>query len=286
MMPDPLAPEMEKGDRFWVTFCVVLLVHAALIGGVVVISKWLFPPRAVETITWLNGGFAPESESTEAPEHSEEKVEPTVEKPPEPEVEKPAESGHLKIALPTPTPTPTPKATPKPSSTPKVATPKPKEKESPKKTVVKTTPKPTPRKTLAAATPTIKPAVPGPQSDSPAQAGTKSGPGAAGGTGTNAFVAEQMKRYGDLIESRFRAIWDQPVTGESNGARNLVGTISFRVGADGSVVSIRVSKSTGNRLVDDSLEAVCNRVKSLPAPPAAILSGGHFQSSIEMVLDR
>ena len=95
-----------------------------------------------------------------------------------------------------------------------------------------------------------------------------------------------MKKYGNEIESRFNAVWEQPVTADDSSARKLMGTISFRVAANGTVMWIKVSRSSGNRLVDASLEAVCRKIKNLPPPPLSICSGGTFQSGIEMVLDR
>jgi TonB family protein len=289
MIFDPLAEGTEKRDRFWATFGIVLAIHVVVIGGTVAVSRWLFPHRAVEKITWLDGGLVPASQTLDEPSEPDDKTEPPSAEPEQPEPPKPEDSGELPIAVPTPTPAPTPKPTPKPTTT-KRPTSRPKEREPQKKAVVKTPAKPkaTPAPTPAPESPAApKPAESGASTENAvAQPGTKTGPGAAGGTGTSVVVAEAMKKYGNQIEARFNALWEQPVTGDTTSAQKLMGTISFRVAADGAVVWIKLSKSSGNRLVDDSLEAVCRRVKSLPPPPPSICPSGFFQNGIVMVLDR
>ncbi len=289
MFSDPLAPDVEKGERFWVTFSIVLVLHAAFIGGAVWVSRVLFPLRPVEQITWLDGG-AMSAAAESAPEESSEPAAPPAEPPPPAKTES-ATPDEFTPATPTPTPAPTPKPTPRPTpkpATPKPATPKPTA--APEKKTAKSTPSPTPRKTVAVRTPSKAPTspahTPGTGTGAVAQSGTKPGPGAAGGTGTSAEVAAELKRYGELIEGKFRNVWQQPLTGVDGNAGAQIGVIRFRVSADGAVLWARVSKSSGSRIVDDSLEAVCKNISSLPPPPKAIQRDGFFESSIEMVLDR
>jgi TonB family protein len=272
-----------------VTFSRVLVFHAVFIGGTVWVSKVLFPSRPVEQITWLDGGaMSAAAESAAEEESSEPEAQPDKSEPPvRPESGKPDE---FAPATPTPTPAPTPKPTPRP--TPKPATPKPptpKPTVTPDRKTVKSTPAPTPRKSVAVRTPAkplANPAQANSGTGATAQSGTKPGPGAAGGTGTSAEVATELKRYGELIEGRFRNVWQQPLTGVDGNAGAQIGVIRFRVSADGAVLWARVSKSSGSRIVDDSLEAVCKNIASLPPPPKAIQRDGFFESSIEMVLDR
>ena len=301
MYSDPLAPDVEKGERFWRTFCMVLLAHAVVISGGVWLSRSLFPPRVVEEITWLNGGELSVDEATELSSPAEQVSEPdkSVEQPPvapapEP-TPPPQERGDFAVATPTPTPAPTPKPTPAPTPKPTPApTPKPTATPAPtpapEKTTAKATPRPTPRKTAVSnsnSKPIQKPATPSAGTvGAAAQQGSKPGPGAAGGIGTSAAVAADKQRYGNLIESRFNEQWDQPVTGVDGSSGAQMGTIRFRVAADGSVVSAKLVKSSGSRIVDESLEAVCKKLTRLPAPPASIQRDGFFESSIEMVLSR
>ena len=286
MFLDPLAPDAEKEERFWPTFAVVVVIHVVVIFGGLALSRWLFPPRVVEQITWLDGGAVPAEEAAAPEVKPEEPPQPTPPDPTPPEEPKaPSE-----FAEPTPTPTPTPAPTPKPATpkptTPKPTTPRPKPTATPTpgKTTAKTTPRPTPRKETSR--PTAPRDTTASANAAAPQNGTKAGPGAANGTGSSVVIAEAMKNYGNLIQAHFDRLWNQPVVGEDGNAGAQIGVIRFRVSADGTVAFARVSKSSGSSIVDDSLESVCKRATRLPAPPLSIQRDGFFESSIEMVLSR
>lgn len=284
MFLDPLAPDAEKEERFWPTFAVVVAIHFVVIFGGLALSRWLFPPRVVEQITWLDGGAVPEEAAAVEPEAKPE--DPPQPTPPEPPPVEPKAQSDFAEPTPTPTPAPTPKpATPKPA-TPKPTTPRPKSTPTPTpgKTTAKTTPRPTPRKETSR--PTAPRETTGNANAAAPQNGTKPGPGAANGTGSSVAVAEAMKNYGNLIQGHFDGLWNQPVVGEDSSAGVQIGVIRFRVAADGTVVFARVSKSSGSSIVDESLESVCKRASRLPAPPLSIQRDGFFESSIEMVLSR
>lgn len=272
MHTDPLELEVEKREQFWKTFCVVLIVHAAVVAGVVSVSRWLFKPRVVEQITWLDAGATSGAEEAVA---SEPPTEPT---PPEPQSPTPQPQTPSDFPEATPTPKPTPKPTPRPT------TPKPKETPTPLKNFSKTTPRPTPRNPIV-----TRPNVPklgtGVSGTNP-QNGPKTGSGAAGGTGTNAAIAADMNRYRELVEVRFGSLWEQPVVGVDAGGGIQIGLIHFRVAADGSATSVKLSKSSGSSVMDQSLESLCKRITALPPPPASIQVGGFFEGSIEMRLSR
>lgn len=267
---DSLALAPEKREQFWTTFCVVLVIHAAFIAGVVSVSRWLFQPLVVEQITWLDAGPISGAEEIAEPEP------PAEVKPPEPELSVPqpqVPSDFTEI-----TPTPTPKPTPKPTT--------PRPKETPKPTKAKTTPRPTPRTNVAERPPVSRPAEPRVgASGTNTQDGSKAN-GAAGGTGTNAAIAADMNRYRELVQLRFGSLWEQPVVGVDAGGGAQMGIIHFRVSANGTVTSARLSKSSGSSLMDDSLNTLCNRIKSLPPPPASIAPNGFFENIIEMRLTR
>lgn len=273
MFLDPLASDAEKGERFWPTFAVVVVIHVVVVFGGFALSRWLFPPRVVEQITWLDGGAVPAEEAAEPEVKPDDVPQPT---PPEPPPEQPKTPSEFVDPTPTPTPAPTPKATtPRPKSTPAP---------TPGKRTAKTTPRPTPRK--ESTRPTAPRETTGSASAATPQDGTKTGPGAANGTGSSVVIAQAMKDYGRLIQGHFDGLWNQPVVGEDANAGAQIGVIRFRVAADGTVVFARVSKSSGSRIVDESLESVCKRATRLPSPPLSIQRGGFFESSIEMVLSR
>ncbi len=283
MFSDPLAPDVEKGERFWATFGMVLFLHAVFIVGTIWISRALFPTRTVEQITWLDGGAMSAASDIEPLQAPAEPVPPPKPAPSaQPDDFSPATPTPTPKPTPPPTPPPTPKPTPQPTPKTVKATP------TPEKKTAKTTP--TPRKNTAART-RVKTAVKPTMAQTAGtgattQSGTKPGPGAAGGTGTSAEVATELKRYGELIEGKFRNAWQQPLSGVEGNGGAQIGVIRFRIAADGAVLWARISKSSGSRIVDDSLEAVCKNIASLPPPPKAIQRDGFFESSIEMVLDR
>ncbi len=274
MYSDPLAPERDRGDRFWGTFLIVLLLHTAVIGVGIYVSRVLFPLRPPEQITWLNGGAI---QPSQAPEPTQPETKEAPPQPIEPPPQEPKTPGDIVEPTPTPAPTPAPTPTPKPT-TPKPTTPKPKATPTPIKPPIKTTPRPVVRKPTEPQ--------PTPRDGAAPQAGTKPGPGAANGTGTSAVIAEQTKRYFDLIHGDFEALWKQPLTAEDANAGAQRGVIRFRVAADGAVLWARLARSSGSRIVDDSLEAVCRQLTRLPPPSPAIQIGGCFEGSIEMVLNR
>lgn len=284
MFLDPLAPDAEKEERFWPTFAVVVVIHVIVIFGGFALSRWLFPPRVVEQITWLDGGAVLAEEAAEPEVKPEEPPQP-----PPPDAtppEEPKAPSDFAEPTPTPTPAPTPKpTTPKPT-TPKPTTPRPKPTATPTpgKTTAKSTPRPTPRKETSR--PTAPRDTTASANAATPQNGTKAGPGAANGTGSSVVIAEAMKNYGNLIQAHFDGLWNQPVVGEDGNAGAQIGVIRFRVSADGTVAFARVSKSSGSSIVDDSLESVCKRATRLPAPPLSIQRDGFFESSIEMVLSR
>jgi TonB family protein len=218
---------------------------------------------------------------------------------------------------PTPTPRPKPTATPAPKPTatpqPKPATPKPSPSPKPKP---KPTPSPTPAKDTAksatakpGATPaknvakvaTPKPgAKPGtpkitdssakPQgagtgtgnaasgSGNATNAGTKGGPGAAGGS-TAALTA-----YFKKIEVQFHREWTQPLTVVRSG-KDVEAHVRLRATADGTVESLKLVKPTGNLEVDQSIEQALQRVKKVEKPPAELLKNGVLDELVAFILE-
>lgn len=217
---------------------------------------------------------------------------------------------HSATARPTAIPKPTPKAKPTPAAKP---TPKPARKPSPKPTA---TPKPTPRKTLLAkasppprpresATPRppekpaldkaveIAPVPPMKDAAEPSTAtdgerktaaatATQRGTGGSGGRGSGPGGASQFGWYSRMLHDRFFGAWVQPTTVVTTGVK-MSALVKLRIEKDGRVSSFAIVRSSGNVVVDESVEAVARRVPQVDALPAG-LSDGPYDVSINFEL--
>ncbi len=216
---------------------------------------------------------------------------------------------------PTPTATPTPKPTPKPSPkptpkpTPK-ATPKPKASASPKRIKTSPTPSTTPKKKkesaeeLEAKKTEEKKAVAkaavgkkeksdeeGESTEKPtkqataAHGGGSSKGGAAGsdGHGSGAGGASEFGWYGNMLHDRFYSEWVQPTTVVASGAKLSV-LVKLRIEKDGRVSDFSMVKSSGNVVVDESVEAVAKHVTQVDPLPAG-LGGDYYEVKINFELN-
>lgn len=221
---------------------------------------------------------------------------------------------HTPAPSPTPRPTPAPTAskkepTPKAKKTAPTPTPTPTPKTKAKPTVIKTAEKSAPKKTspppataksvakIATPQPGAKTATPkltdasaslrgdgtgsgkaATGSGSATNAGTKGGPGAAGGSDA------ALHRYFSKVEAQFHQEWNQPLTVVRSG-REVGAYVRLRAAADGTVESLTLVKPTGNLEVDQSIEHALQRVKKLEKPPAELLKGGVLDEMVEFVLE-
>lgn len=317
MQNERLSLAGEEQGGFRKNFLRVLVAHVVLIliawGG----GRLFFKSRAPEPITWLDGGgetgsapvlALPESGDTSPPSTPAKpgaEILPPLPEPPDP-LHVPKDFEDLAM-LPKPTPTPTPK--PKPTATPPpkpkqtTPTPTPSTKPKPKPTATpKTsatgnpkTPKnvaklATPRPGTKVVAPKITDAVAKTQSagtgkgDGPsgsgdsANAGTKGGPGAAGGS--NSVLLGYFKK----VESQFHREWEQPLTVVRSG-RDVEAHVRLRAAADGTVESLKLVKPTGNLEVDQSIEQALQRVTKLERPPAELLKNGVLDELVAFILE-
>lgn len=289
---DPLAPPGEGESSFGRNLILVFALHLAFLGGVWFAGKWGRKPA--ETILWMDGGGIPGAPAASAsePPAPEPPAEPI--KPPAPEVKAPEQPSDFPTqkATPTPTPKPTPKPTPTP--TPKPATPAPKPE-------VKTTPKPTPKAPVQVAKlATPKPTAPKPEhtregatgsgeantnartgTGNATSAGTKGGPGAAGGVSQSMLAA-----YGDVVGSKFKAVGAprKPVSVEGNN-REFSAILHVKIARDGTVLSTSLQTPCGNQLVDDWIRATIPDFKQVPPPPAELVRDGPFEASMQVIYE-
>ncbi len=278
---------MRLNAPFWRNVTVIAVVHvAALIG----LLRWAGASKiaSAQEITWLNTGSeasatadTPIIEATPTPEPER--------KPSPPEENQPASApakSEIQIPAATPHPSPTPSAVPKPSPnlSPK---PIPRKKASPKPSAT-----PEKKKLRATATPTKEKenakklaGKKGEPKKSESKLSQKTGGSgtAARQTGANASPAN-ASWYGNMLHDRFYREWAQPTTVVASGAK-LSALAKIRIEKDGRISDFKIVRSSGNVVVDESIEAVGRKVTRVDALPAGIGNGGHYDVNINFALN-
>ena len=277
---------MRLNARFWRNVTLIALVHAV---ALIALLRWAVASKiaSAQEIIWLNTGGeasaadAAKTEETPTPE-PEGKPSPPEENQSEPV---PAKS-EIQIPVATPHPTPTPSAVAKPSLKPSPK-PSPRKKASPKPSAT-----PEKKKSHPAATPKKEkesaqklPAKKGEPKKSESKLSQKAGgSGAVGGqTGTNADPAN-ASWYGNMLHDRFYREWAQPTTVVASGAK-LSALAKIRIEKDGRISDFKIVRSSGNVVVDESVEAVGRKVTRVDALPAGIGNGGHYDVNINFALN-
>ena len=278
---------MRLNARFWRNVTLVALVHAVVL---IALLRWAGASKIAspQEITWLNtGGEASaiadtaKTEGTPAPE-PEGKPSPPEEIQPAPA---PAKS-EIEIPTSTPHPTPSPsagaKASPKPSPR-KKASPKPSATQEKRKSHAETTPakeKETAKKTSDKKDKTASAESAKKSREKTTKAGSVSNSGLAGG---NASLAN-ANWYGNMLHDRFYREWAQPTTVVASGAK-LLALAKIRIEKDGRISDFKIVRSSGNVVVDESVEAVGRKVTRVDALPAGMGNGGHYDVNINFALN-
>jgi colicin import membrane protein len=278
---------MRLNARFWRNVTLIALVHVV---ALIALLRWAGVSKiaSAQEITWLNtGGEAnatadtPTIEATPTPEPER--------KPSPPEENQPASApakSEIQIPAPTPHPTPTPSAIPKPSPD---ASPQPSPR---KKGSAKPSATPEKKKSRATATPTKEKgnaqklaAKKGEPKKSESKLSQKTGGSgtAAGQMGANASPAN-ASWYGNMLHDRFYREWAQPTTVVASGAK-LSALAKIRIEKDGRISDFKIVRSSGNVVVDESVEAVGRKVTRVDALPAGIGNGGHYDVNINFALN-
>ncbi len=277
---------MRLNARFWRNVTLIALVHAV---ALIALLRWAGASKiaSAQEITWLN--TAVEASAAADITKIEETPTPEPEHAPSPPEENqstsaPAKS-EIQIPAATPHPSPTPSAVPKPSdSSPK---PSPRKKGSPKPSAT-----PEKKKSRATATPTKEKRnaqklaeTKGEPKRSESKLSQKTGGSgtAAGQTGANANPAN-ASWYGNMLHDRFYREWAQPTTVVASGAK-LSALAKIRIEKDGRISDFKIVRSSGNVMVDDSVEAVGRTVTRVDALPAGIGNGGHYDVNINFALN-
>ena len=278
---------MRLNAPFWRNVTVIAVVHVA---ALIALLRWAGASKiaSAQEITWLNTGSeasatadTPIIEATPTPEPER--------KPSPPEENQPASApakSEIQIPAATPHPSPTPSAVPKPSPnlSPK---PIPRKKASPKPSAT-----PEKKKLRATATPTKEKenakklaGKKGEPKKSESKLSQKTGGSgtAARQTGANASPAN-ASWYGNMLHDRFYREWAQPTTVVASGAK-LSALAKIRIEKDGRISDFKIVRSSGNVVVDESVEAVGRKVTRVDAFPAGIGNGGHYDVNINFALN-
>ena len=278
---------MRLNARFWRNVTLIALVHAV---ALIALLRWAGASKiaSAQEITWLN--TAVEASAAADITKIEETPTPEPEHAPSPPEENqstsaPAKS-EIQIPAATPHPTPTPSAVAKPSLKPSPK-PSPRKKASPKPSAT-----PEKKKSRATATPTKEKRnaqklaeTKGEPKRSESKLSQKTGGSgtAAGKTGANANPAN-ASWYGNMLHDRFYREWAQPTTVVASGAK-LSALAKIRIEKDGRISDFKIVRSSGNVVVDESVEAVGRKVTRVDALPAGIGNGGHYDVNINFALN-
>jgi len=282
---------MRRNARFWRNVTLIALVHH---GALLALLRWAGSSKvaAAQEITWLNTGGEPtvtadlaKAEETPTPEPERKSSSPEENQP----ASTPAKS-EIQIPAATPHPTPSPSAVPKPPPKPspkpsprKKASPKPSATPEKKKSHAETTPankKGTAKKTADKKDKTASARSEKESNEKTATTGNGSLSGKPGAT-ANPVNASW---YGNMLHDRFYREWEQPTTVVASGAK-LSALAKIRIEKDGRISDFKIVRSSGNVVVDESVEAVGKKVTRVDALPAGVATGGHYDVNINFALN-
>jgi TonB family protein len=127
----------------------------------------------------------------------------------------------------------------------------------------------------------------GARQKSDAKSGEKTaGGGKAGGSVQPNATADSTNAswYGNMLHDRFYREWAQPTTVVASGAK-LSALAKVRIEKDGRIADFKIVRSSGNVVVDESVQAVGKKVTRVDALPAGIGGGGHYEVNINFALN-
>jgi periplasmic protein TonB len=119
----------------------------------------------------------------------------------------------------------------------------------------------------------------------PKDTGAGSGQAGGGSSGRSGGGgdASQFGWYHELIHDRFYSQWDQP-TSIFDSSKSFVCTLQIRIEPDGKISDIKVVRSSGNVVMDDSVLSAAHRVLHIDPLPASLGGGGAYTVNINFEL--
>jgi len=276
---------MRHNARFWRNVTWIALVH---LGVLIALLRWAGVSKiaSAQEITWLNygGGATATADAANLEETPTPEPEGKLSSPDENQPASTPAKSEIQIPAVTPHPTPSPSAVPKPSpkSSPKLsprkkASPKPSATPEKKKSHAETT---TPKKTTDKKDKTASTRSEREPSEETATTGNGSRSGKTGAAANPAHTSW----YSNMLHDRFYREWAQPTTVVASGGK-LSALAKIRIEKDGRISGFKIVRSSGNVVVDESVEAVGKKVTRVDALPVGTGSGGHYDVNINFALN-
>ncbi len=240
-------------------------------------------------ILWMSSATAASTESlppaTESPTLPAETPPPAETPAPTPPPE-PEPSATPDLVVPSPTATPPPSPTPKATATPK---PKKAKRNLPeptprKKQPAKSKPKATPAKPKKTAQPNERKTTSAKVKISETRTGRAAAGAGESGNSSGGGDPSRFNWYGNMLHDRFFGAWTQPKTAEATGSR-MSALVLLRIEADGRVSKFEIVRSSGNVVVDESVNAVAKRVTAVDPLPAGMAPRGFYEVKINFELN-
>ena len=87
-----------------------------------------------------------------------------------------------------------------------------------------------------------------------------------------------------MLHDRFYKEWAQPTTVVASGAK-FSALAKIRIEKDGRISNFKIVRSSGNVVVDESIEAVAKRVTRVDSLPTGLANGDHYDVNINFELN-
>jgi TonB family protein len=272
---------MSRDTRFWTNVAIVTVAHLAVLLALARGSRE--EPRAnLQNVVWMSSEVATAAEPKSAPAPTPVVTVTPTEKPAESSTTTPFKS---EIQMPSPTPTPTIPPKPTPSPTPKSSakpSPSPSPKATPKKSAEpKATPKPPSKETLEK-----KPSASASKKESSTSSNqtAEKKESAAKGSGNSTTQPSELAWYGRMLHDRFHKAWEQPKSIVATGAK-MSTIVRIRIEKDGRVSKFAIVKPSGNVVVDESVEAIAQRVTHVDPLPEGLTQKSYYEVKIDFELN-
>jgi len=87
---------------------------------------------------------------------------------------------------------------------------------------------------------------------------------------TGVLAPDAVQKYYDKLTDYIRPLWREPDASSLNGSRPSV-TIRLEIDKSGRVLSAKIDKASGIKVMDDSIKALIATLKTVPVPPEALI---------------
>ena len=87
-----------------------------------------------------------------------------------------------------------------------------------------------------------------------------------------------------MLHDRFYKEWVQPTTVVASGAK-FSALAKIRIEKDGRISDFKIVRSSGNVVVDESIEAVAKRVTKVDSLPTGLANRDHYDVNVSFELN-